>query len=114
MEPTERSLDVTFSALSHPTRRGILGQLRAGEASVSELAAPHGLSAPAISRHLKLLEGAGLIARRVDGRFHRCRLVPEAMEEAAAWLERHRRFWAQQLDSLADYVGSFGEESDGT
>lgn len=113
MEAAEETLDATFSALAHPTRRGILRQLQSGEASVGALAEPHGLSLPAVSRHLKVLEGAGLIARKVDGRFHRCRLVPGAVDEAAAWLDSHRRFWSQQLDSLADYVGSLGEGSDG-
>jgi len=101
-------LDATFGALAHPARRGILGQLRRGEASVSDLAAPYGMSLPAISRHLKVLESAGLIARTVEGRFHRCRLVPEAADEAARWLEDHRRFWAEQLDGLARYVESLG------
>jgi DNA-binding transcriptional ArsR family regulator len=99
-------LDATFGALASPVRRGILGQLRRGEASVKALAEPHGLSLPAISRHLKVLEGAGLIARRVEGRVHRCRLAPEAAEEAAAWLAEHRRFWTGQLDRLADYVST--------
>ena len=111
MEPA--ALDSTFSALAHPTRRGILSQLRSGEASVGDLAEPYGLSLPAISRHLKVLEAAGLVAREIDGRFHRCRLVPHALDEAAAWLDEHRRFWRRQLDSLADYVGSLGEDADG-
>ncbi len=106
-------LDTTFSALAHPARRAILTQLRAGEANVTTLAEPYGMSLPAISRHLKVLEGAGLIARTVNGRFHRCRLVPEAANEAGDWLQNHRRFWTDRLDSLADYVDKLNKDSQG-
>ena len=106
----EQRLDATFSALAHPARRGILSQLRTGEASVGELAQPWGMSLPAISRHVKVLEDAGLIARTIEGRVHRCRLVPEAADEAADWLQDHRRFWSDRLDSLADYVDELNRE----
>ncbi len=97
-------LDLTFGALADPTRRAILAQLASGERSVGELAAPFDISPPAISRHLRVLENAGLIARRREGRVHRCRLKPASMREAADWIDRYRQFWDVQLDSLAAYL----------
>jgi DNA-binding transcriptional ArsR family regulator len=98
-------LDSTFAALSHATRRGILARLaRQGETSVSELAAPYKMSLPAVSKHLRVLEQAGLVARQKDGRVHRCRLRAEPMKDAAAWIEHYRQFWETQLDSLAHYL----------
>jgi DNA-binding transcriptional ArsR family regulator len=98
-------LDSTFAALSDATRRGILARLaRQGEASVSELAAPYNMSLPAISKHLRVLEHAGLVARQKDGRVHRCRLRAEPMKDAAAWIEHYRQFWETQLESLARYL----------
>jgi DNA-binding transcriptional ArsR family regulator len=97
-------LDATFAALSDPTRRGILARLARGEASVSDLAAPYDMSLPAVSKHLRVLERAKLIARRKDGRVNRCRLVPQPMKEAAEWIERNRQFWEQQFDALARFL----------
>jgi DNA-binding transcriptional ArsR family regulator len=98
-------LDSTFAALSDATRRGILARLaRQGEVSVSELAAPYKMSLPAVSKHLRVLEHAGLVARQKDGRVHRCRLQAEPMKEAGAWIEHYRHFWGAQLDSLARYL----------
>jgi DNA-binding transcriptional ArsR family regulator len=98
-------LDSTFAALSDATRRGILARLaRQGETSVSELAAPYKMSLPAVSKHLRVLEHAGLVARQKDGRVHRCRLRAEPMKDAAAWIEHYRQFWETQLDSLARYL----------
>jgi DNA-binding transcriptional ArsR family regulator len=98
-------LDSTFAALSDATRRGILARLaRQGEISVSELAAPYKMSLPAVSKHLRVLEHAGLVARQKDGRVHRCRLRAEPMKDAAAWIEHYRQFWEAQLDSLARYL----------
>jgi DNA-binding transcriptional ArsR family regulator len=98
-------LDSTFAALSDATRRGILARLaRQGETSVSELAAPYKMSLPAVSKHLRVLEHAGLVARQKNGRVHRCRLRAEPMKDAAAWIEHYRRFWETQLDSLARYL----------
>ncbi len=98
-------LDSTFGALSDATRRGILARLaRQGEASVSELAAPYKMSLPAVSKHLRVLENAGLVARQKDGRVHHCRLRAEPMKDAAAWIEHYRQFWEVQLDSLARYL----------
>ena len=100
----DRRLDLTFSALGAPTRRAILARLALGEASVGELAAPFAMSLPAISKHLKVLERAGLIAREKHGRVHRCRLEPVPMREAASWIERYRRFWDEQFDRLERYL----------
>ena len=98
-------LDSTFAALSDATRRGILARLaRQGETSVSDLAAPYKMSLPAVSKHLRVLEHAGLVSRQKDGRVHRCRLRAEPMEDAAAWIEHYRQFWEAQLDSLARYL----------
>jgi DNA-binding transcriptional ArsR family regulator len=98
-------LDSTFAALSDATRRGILARLaRQGETSVSDLAAPYKMSLPAVSKHLRVLEHAGLVSRQKDGRVHRCRLRAEPMKDAAAWIEHYRLFWEAQLDSLARYL----------
>lgn len=97
-------LDSTFGALADATRRGILAQLVNGETSVSDLAAPYDVSLPAVSKHLRVLEQAGLILRQKRGRVHLCRLAPEPMQNASEWLERYRRFWDVQLDSLKRYL----------
>ncbi len=86
-------LDSTFSALADPTRRAILGRLARGETTVTELAEPFKISLPAISRHLRVLEDAGLLERRKQGRFHRLRLAPAQLEDAAKWLAFYQRFW---------------------
>jgi DNA-binding transcriptional ArsR family regulator len=101
---SEAELDTTFAALSDVTRRGILARLVQGETSVSELAAPYKMSLPAVSKHLRVLEVAGLVTRHKDGRVHRCRLVAEPMKDAAEWIERYRQFWEHQFDALADYL----------
>lgn len=101
-QPAE--LDAAFQALADPTRRAIVARLAAGEASVGELAAPFDMSLPAVSKHLKVLEGAGLLLRRREGRVHRCRLQPSCLKMAVDWIEHHRRFWEAQLDSLARYL----------
>jgi DNA-binding transcriptional ArsR family regulator len=105
-------LDQVFGALAHSTRRALLVRLRQGEASVNELAAPHGVSLPAISRHLKVLEEAGLIGRKADGKFRSCHLVPEAASEATDWLEEHRAFWTGRLDALAHYTDQMNTKDD--
>ena len=105
-------LDSTFAALSDATRRGILARLaRQGETSVSELAAPYKMSLPAVSKHLRVLEQAGLVSRQKDGRVHRCRLRAEPMKDAAAWIEHYRQFWETQLDSLARYLEDSANEN---
>jgi DNA-binding transcriptional ArsR family regulator len=98
-------LDVTFAALADPTRRAILARLMTGEASVTELAEPFAMSQPAISKHLKVLEGAGLISRGRDAQRRPCRLEAKPLAEATEWLEGYRRFWEQtfrRLDALLD------------
>ncbi len=100
----EDELDRTFSALSDPTRRAILARLADGEAQVTELAEPFGMSLPAVSKHLKVLEKANLIMRHKDGRVHRFTVNPKPMDSAKSWIEFHQRFWEQQLDSLAGYL----------
>ena len=97
-------LDVTFGALADATRRGILEQLVAGESSVTNLAEPFNISLPAISKHLRVLERAGLLSQEKDGRVRRCRLDAGPMKEASDWISRYQRFWEQQLDSLASYL----------
>jgi DNA-binding transcriptional ArsR family regulator len=100
------SLDSTFAALSDTTRRGILARLARGEASVTELAQPYDMSLPAVSKHLRVLESAGLVRRSKQGRVQRCRLEAAPMKNAAAWIEHYRRFWDAQLDSLQRYLES--------
>jgi DNA-binding transcriptional ArsR family regulator len=97
-------LSATFAALADPTRRAILARLVSGEASVTELAAPFEMSMPAISKHLKVLERAGLIARSREAQWRPCRLEAKRLKEVATWLERYRRFWEQSFDRLDDYL----------
>jgi DNA-binding transcriptional ArsR family regulator len=97
-------LSLTFSALADPTRRAILGSLVSGEKSVNELAAPFDLSLPAISKHLKVLERAGLIARGRNAQWRPCRLQAGPMKGAVDWLEHYRRFWEESFDRLSDYL----------
>jgi DNA-binding transcriptional ArsR family regulator len=104
------SLDHAFSALADPIRRGILARLAQGEATVGELAKPFAISQPAISRHLKVLEKAALISNERHGKHRRCRLRPEALDGAAAWLDFHRRFWTGSLDRLDAVLKAQGKE----
>lgn len=97
-------LDATFHALADPTRRAILARLAGGEASVQELAAPFRVSLPAISKHLKVLERAGLIARSRDAQRRPCRLTPEPLREVADFAEQYRAMWEQRLDRLEAYL----------
>jgi DNA-binding transcriptional ArsR family regulator len=97
-------LSTTFAALSDPTRRAILARLAAGKSSVTELAAPFEMSLPAISKHLKVLERAGLIARDREAQWRPCRLEAGPLKDAAAFLERYRRFWEQSFDRLEEYL----------
>src|SRR5438034_11243436 len=94
---TGRELDVVFAALADPTRRAILARLARGEASVGDLARPFDISLPAISRHLRVLERARLIERRVDARRRVCSLRPQPLHAAADWIERYRDFWQERL-----------------
>jgi DNA-binding transcriptional ArsR family regulator len=97
-------LSDTFSALADPTRRAILARLASGEASVKELMQPFELSQPAISKHLQVLERAGLISRSRDAQRRPCRLEAKPLQEAADWIEHYRRFWSESLDRLDDYL----------
>lgn len=99
-----RHLDLAFGALSHPIRRGILARLALGETTVAELARPHRVSAPAITKHLRVLESAGLMSRRKQGRQYHCRLEAARMTEAARWLETQREQWNERLDRLEKYL----------
>jgi DNA-binding transcriptional ArsR family regulator len=97
-------LSAIFAALADPTRRAILERLANDGASVTELAEPFHMSLPAVSKHLRVLERAGLLQRRVDGRTHRIGLATEPLREAARWLEEHRKFWEPRLDRLVAYL----------
>lgn len=99
-----KRLDLTFGALADRTRRAILARLTAGGATVGELAEPFAISRPAISKHLRVLERAGLVQRTRDGRVSRCRLDAQPMREAADWVERYRVFWEGRFDALSAYL----------
>jgi len=98
------SLDKTFSALSDPTRRAILRRLANGERTVTKLAEPFDVSLPAISKHLRVLEGAGLVMQEKDGRIRRCQLSAGPLQDAARWIERYRRFWEESFERLDEYL----------
>jgi DNA-binding transcriptional ArsR family regulator len=98
------SLSTTFAALADPTRRAILGRLISGVASVTELAEPFDMSLPAVTKHLKVLQRAGLITQGREAQWRPCRLEARAMREAAEWMEPYRRRWEQRLDRLDDYL----------
>src|SRR6201995_1766918 len=97
-------LSTTFQALADPTRRAILAQLALGERSVTELAAPFDISLPGISKHLKVLEHAGLITRSRDAQWRPCKLEPKALMSVDTWLEEYRRLWNERFDRLDDYL----------
>lgn len=97
-------LSLTLSALADPTRRAILARLAVGEASVTELAEPFDMSLPAVSKHLKVLEHAGLISRGKEAQWRPCRLEAAPMRDAAAYIDSYRRFWDESLDRLDDYL----------
>jgi len=102
--PRQDSLSTTFSALADPTRRAILARLSTGEVTVKDLAKPFSMSGPAISRHLKVLERAGLIARGKDAQWRPCKLKTEKLKDASAWIDQYRRFWEESLDRLEVYL----------
>ena len=97
-------LSATFSALADPTRRAILARLVLGETSVGELAEPFEMSLPAVSKHLKVLQHAGLITRSRDAQWRPCKLEPEALKDVDLWLEDYRRLWNERFDRLDDYL----------
>ena len=98
------SLSATFAALADPTRRAILGRLAKGEKSVTELAEPFDISMPAISKHLKVLERAGLIARGREAQWRPCRLEAKPLKDVANWVEHYRKFWDESFDRLDAYL----------
>lgn len=103
MQPTD-PLSATLSALADPTRRAILARLSQGETTVGDLAAPFEISLPAVSRHLKVLENAGLITRGRDAQWRPCRLQPEPLKNVSDWLETYRRFWEGGFDKMETYL----------
>jgi DNA-binding transcriptional ArsR family regulator len=105
----EDSLGATFGALADPTRRAIVERLTRGEASVGELAEPFDMSLPAISKHLSVLEDAGLLVRTKEGRIRHCRLIEEPMRDAFEWIATYGSFWEEQLDSLGRFLAKPGE-----
>lgn len=111
----DEPLDAVFGALADPTRRAILERLSEGEATVTQLAEPFDISLPAVSRHLKVLERAGLISRSRDAQWRPCRLEAEPLREVSEWVERYRRYWQASLDRLDGYLRELqnGEVEDG-
>jgi DNA-binding transcriptional ArsR family regulator len=101
---TSDPLSTTLSALADPTRRGILARLATGEATVKELAEPYDMSLAAVSKHLKVLENAGLISRGKEAQWRPCKLEAGPMKDVAAFIENYRQFWEQSLDRLEDYL----------
>jgi DNA-binding transcriptional ArsR family regulator len=106
------SLDSTFAALADPTRRAIVARLAWGESTVTQLAEPFDMSLPAISKHLRVLERAGLLSRERRGRARRCRLLARPMKDAAEWIARYRRFWDERFDALSVYLEEVEKEGD--
>jgi DNA-binding transcriptional ArsR family regulator len=107
MATSPADLDLTFRALSDPTRRGMLERLARGQASVSELAEPYGMSLPAIVQHLALLEASGLVRSEKLGRVRMCRIEPAALSHAERWFDQRRQEWTQRLDRLGDHLKRF-------
>jgi DNA-binding transcriptional ArsR family regulator len=99
-----RLLNRTFAALADPTRRRILENLAEGDSCVTDVARPHRMSLPAVSKHLRVLENAGLIRRKRDGRVHRLKLEAAPMQQAQAWIEEYRKFWEASFDRLDEYL----------
>ena len=106
----EGQLDLVFRALGDPTRRALLARLAERPAMVTELAQPFAISLPAVSRHIRVLERAGLVARTVDGRVHHCSLSATPLKDVEKWLHQYRRFWEGTLESLARYVEGDSEK----
>jgi DNA-binding transcriptional ArsR family regulator len=100
-------LSTTFAALADPTRRGILARLASGETSVTELAEPFQMSLPAVTKHLKVLERAGLISRGLQAQWRPCKLEAQPLRDAAGWMEQYRQFWDERIDRLENYLIEF-------
>jgi DNA-binding transcriptional ArsR family regulator len=110
---SDESLDLIFSALSDSTRRAILARLAQGDLTVGELAEPFEMSLPAVSKHLRVLERAGLLTQEKDGRIRRCHLNPEPLQTAAQWISHYRTFWEDQFSHLAAFLEQTYKESQG-
>jgi DNA-binding transcriptional ArsR family regulator len=108
----EAALDATFGALADPTRRAILARLARGESSVTKLAARFDISLPGVTKHLRVLEDARLLASTKQGRVRRCRLEARRLRDAAEWIQFYQRFWEEQLDSLEDYLAETADEEE--
>jgi len=106
------ALDSTFGALADPTRRAILASLMLGQASVTELAKPHRMSLPAVMKHIRVLEEAGLVSQEKTGRVRNCRLAAEPLKNAEKWISRYRRFWEGTFDSLERFLSQPEDKSD--
>jgi DNA-binding transcriptional ArsR family regulator len=104
-------LSTTFAALADPTRRAIIARLAMGETTVNELAKPFDMSGPAISKHLKVLENAGLITRGREAQWRPCRIEPKALKVVDDWLDRYRQFWEERLDRLEEYLNTLQAET---
>jgi DNA-binding transcriptional ArsR family regulator len=102
--PSDRELDLIFRALADTTRRRMLAALNRGDATISELAEPFDMSLPAVSKHVRVLEKAGLVDRQIDGRVHRCSLASEPLQDLSGWLSSYRSMWEESLDALARYA----------
>jgi DNA-binding transcriptional ArsR family regulator len=109
--PPPDPLSATLSALADPTRRAILARLAAGETTVGELAEPFAMSLPAVSKHLRVLERAGLITRGREAQWRPCRLAPEPLRDLSAWLETYRRHWESRFDRLESYLAEVQQAS---
>jgi DNA-binding transcriptional ArsR family regulator len=109
---TDPELDRAFTALADPTRRAILARLSAGEAGVLEVAAPFSISPPAVSKHLKVLEAAGLISRHRDAQRRLCRLEPQRLAQISEWVGNYRQFWEDSFERLDDYLDNLQQERD--
>jgi DNA-binding transcriptional ArsR family regulator len=109
---TTDHLDATFAALADPTRRAILARLALGETTVNELAEPFDMSLPNISKHLKVLENAGLISRSRDAQRRPCKIEPEPLREVSAWVEAYRKLWEGRFDRLDDYLKQLQDKED--
>src|SRR2546426_12627784 len=108
---SSNTLDRTFAALADPTRRRILAHLARGDKCVTHLARPHAMSLPAVSKHLRVLEKAGLLRRRRYGRIHEMQLEAKPLKQAAQWVEEYRKFWEASLDRLAEYLEKANKQS---
>jgi DNA-binding transcriptional ArsR family regulator len=109
---SSHGLDAAFSALADPTRRAILARLALGETTVNELAEPFDMSLPNISKHLKVLENAGLISRSRDAQRRPCKIEPEPLKEVAGWVEAYRKLWEERFDRLDDYLKQLQDEEE--